>query len=435
MIYSFDIFDTVLTRKTFRPGDIHLLVAQDLIAEKLWADSVVEWRNSREAAERAARRAALAEEISIDDIKVELEAAYGAALASRAIELELQRELAETVGISSTLARLNELVGEGRRVIYVSDMYLPRRLILSMLDKVGAPAAPLFLSSEIGTTKYAGNLFKYVAEHFRTPLSTIKHTGDHADADYKVPGRLGVATTLFKGSRPTLLETQIYQRLVDGSPLLATTLSGAMRAARLKLTPDLHPKVYLTRLGTQEGALVHIGFVLWLVHQIAELGATKVSFLARDGYLPAKIFEVLRSKLTKTLSAATYTYASRQSLHLASLTPPPTAEDLLWIMLATQSLTFKEWLFRLGLERAELQGLQGGETEIPREDDAFAHCKDQCLQLLQSREFMALVAQKARAARELARDYLRPRISPDNDDVAIVDICWNGRNARPVAAR
>src|SRR5258708_29355309 len=40
---------------------------------------------------------------------------------------------------------------------------------------------------------------------------------------------------------------------------------------------------------------------------------------------------------------------------------------------------------------------------------------------------MALVAQKARAARELARDYLRPRISPDNDDVAIVDIGWNGR--------
>src|SRR5258708_39787260 len=74
MIYSFDIFDTVLTRKTFRPGDIHLLVAQDLIAEKLWADSVAEWRNSREEAERVARCAALAEESWLVDINVEVTA-------------------------------------------------------------------------------------------------------------------------------------------------------------------------------------------------------------------------------------------------------------------------------------------------------------------------------------------------------------------------
>jgi predicted HAD superfamily hydrolase len=430
MIYSFDIFDTVLTRRTFRASDIHLLVGRDLIAEGLWHGSAAAWQAARQTAERKARQRTRAEEISLSDIEACLPSDGAAPLARRAVELELQHELAQVAGIGVTLDRLSDLEKQGQAICYTSDMYLPAAQILAMLGAVGAPRAPLFLSCERGASKRSGALFRSVAEQFGVPLSEITHVGDHTGSDYTIPSGLGLKAMLFKDSLPTMLEAQIYERLKGHAPLLASTLAGGMRAARLRTAPECAG--HLARLGTQEGAVVHIGFVLWLLGQINQLGPQGIAFLARDGYLSSKVYEVLRSRLAPAAPPGAYTYASRQSLHLASLGSEFTDEDMAWIMAGTEGLTFKEWLFRLGVERSELSLPQHPLLRIPGDAEAFTACKADCQQLLKTPEFLALALAKAREARALACDYLERRIAPAKGSAAIVDIGWNGRMQRSI---
>jgi hypothetical protein len=351
-------------------------------------------------------------------------------IAARAIALELHYELAESVAIESVLAQIKQQLAEGLQVVYASDMYLPRHQVEAMLARVGAPPLPLFLSSELCVTKRSGNLFRQIAAHFQVSLRDIHHTGDHRDSDQKVPRRLGVKTTWFRGALPTPLETELYRQLAGSSPMLAATLAGAMRAARLNLKFSVPPSASLARLGTQEAALIHIGFALWLLRQLGDLKPTKLSFLARDGYLASRIFQVFNSRFMTLLAPGAYVYASRQALHLAGLKSAITEEDRAWIMSSSKSMTFKDWRFRLGVSRSELSALPGLPTAIPRDDDALSSSKEPCLQLLETPAFLALVLQKARAARELASEYLAPNIWADDGEVAVVDIGWNGRMQR-----
>jgi FMN phosphatase YigB (HAD superfamily) len=418
----------------FQPADIHLLVARHLIVEGLWERSAVDWRECRTSAERDARRVTGGEEITIGDIRVQLAARGVQALLARAIDLELQYELSETVGIRSTLDEIEDLIEKGERVVYTSDMYLPAEQVRSMLVKAGAPAAPVFLSSEIGKTKRSGDLFWHVAEQCQVAPGQITHTGDHADSDDRIPRRLGLRTKLFKRSRPTQLEAGVYRRLKETAPLLAATLCGAMRASRLELSNTSEGMAYMPLLGTQEGALIHIGFVLWIVQQFADLSPEKIAFLARDGYLSSRIFEVLRHVLNTETPSASYTYASRQSLHLPGLNSRIMEEDLAWIMVPAQSLTFGEWLFRLGMVHGDMAGLNIAGIEVPSELSAFDDCKDACLQLLQSPDFVAVALSKSAQFRQLACDYLQPRLVSERGLTAIVDIGWNGRMQRSIVA-
>jgi hypothetical protein len=409
------------------------LVARDLIAENCWKGSLVDWRTARESAERAARVLPVAgEEIALADIQAQLRAAVGERISARAVELELHHELEETIGISSTLSRIGELMAANQRVVYTSDMYLPIGHVKAMLAKGGAPSAPVFLSSELGMTKRSGRLFKYIAAHFKIPLADIRHTGDHRESDYRVPRRIAVKAMLFEESQPTPLESELYLTLSRGSPLMATTLAGAMRAARLSLPARPDDKEHLSRLGTQEGAVIHIAFALWIAWTLIAVKPAKIVFLARDGYLPMLLFDVLRQKIAAHLPESTYAYASRQALHLAGLKSKPRDEDLLWIMVPSSGLTFESWHFRLGLTRAEICAAVGEEREIPDADAPFSACKGLCAELLECEAFVGLALRKAREQRELATEYLAPLIAPEAQPTSLIDIGWNGRMQRSI---
>jgi predicted HAD superfamily hydrolase len=432
MLYSFDVFDTVLTRRVFRPHDIHLLVARDLAADGVWPHGLSAWRDLRIRAERQARMAGAADEITLGEIEAQLRSHCGAACAASAMHLELRHELHEAVAIPAALKAIQELRADGQQIVYISDMYLPQAHVLAMLNRVGAPDAPLFLSSQIGQTKRSGRLFEHVARHHGVPLRTLVHLGDHELSDYRIPRKLGVRATLFKGSLPTPLEASLYQRLSAESPLLAATLAGGMRAARLRQESSSSANPHLSLLATQEAALVHIGYVLWLLAQFGELAPKKTCFLARDGYLPWKAFAVLAPGNAPELAEPAYAFVSRQSLNLAGLTDSIADEDLSWIMLATEALTFADWLFRLGLQHAELVHLPELARALPAADAAFAACRQDCLTLLRTPKFVELILAKAAEARRLASQYLRPLVFPTDGTTAIVDIGWNGRMQRSI---
>ena len=175
---SFDIFDTLIIRPYVLPTDLfrHMEI---LYGKEGFADS-------RIAAERQARRRHPGE-ITLDEIYHELGVGFED---MKDLEIRMEIDLAlPNTGIKGLLQKLS---AKGKRIILVSDMYLPENVIKEMLDRCGIGYDGLYISSEIGSTKHDGSLFRHVLEDLKINPADLFHIGDNRHSDYNIPKALGI---------------------------------------------------------------------------------------------------------------------------------------------------------------------------------------------------------------------------------------------------
>ncbi|MBI2354878.1 MAG: HAD hydrolase-like protein [Deltaproteobacteria bacterium] len=196
--YSFDIFDTVLTRNVLYPKDVFRLV-QHLIPGRLpklsprlaacfWGERI--W------SEFTARRKSAGEDITLVEIYRALAIANGLDDAQRdslmSLELEIESEVLMPVQGSAEL--LESLRSRGGGVVFVSDMYLSSDFIRGVLVRFGLykPGDRLYVSGETGRTKGSGNLFRLMLRDLEILPNELVHFGDNPRTDYMVPRSLGI---------------------------------------------------------------------------------------------------------------------------------------------------------------------------------------------------------------------------------------------------
>lgn len=157
-MYSFDIFDTLITRTTANPWGIFALIKDRLRIEnegnqleEYVIDNFFELRIHSEELSRKAGSFQKKEEVTLYDIYTAM--AVCGCLDEDQIkylcELETETEIANVVGIEENIQRLKRLLEQGERVILVSDMYLPTDTIRRMLlqtDEVFREI-PIYVSS------------------------------------------------------------------------------------------------------------------------------------------------------------------------------------------------------------------------------------------------------------------------------------------------
>ena len=429
--YSFDIYDTLLVRTVYAPEGIFLLVGEELRRRNLWDGTPEEWTRRRREAEGAARQGS-AREIRLDDIRRELSRSLDSGVVDIALALELEIELRCSVGISQTLERVRGLVEAQKDVFYISDMYLPAAHIRRTLEQIGAPALSLHLSCDTGKTKRGGELFDEVVGAPGSERLHLHHVGDNRTADVNVPRKRGLSAEHFIASRPTILERHIHDKIATHDATAATVIAGALKAARLSPPSGLDALQSARWLNaTQTGAILHLGFVSWIVEMVRERKPDRVFFLARDGFVPSKLYERLRAA-DPSLPPASYLYVSRQSLHVASIQGAIENEDRRWILAKTEQLTFGEWLFRLGLERdrdftaaqIELLALPPSAQRMDGSDQEL------CRSLLDQPVFRGKVLERAAERRADVVTYLQQEGLMQCDHPCFIDIGWHGRMQR-----
>ncbi|NQS88899.1 hypothetical protein HQ584_03815, partial [Patescibacteria group bacterium] len=188
-IYSFDVFDTVLTRIVAKPKDIFLLMQSELKGRDIQLpDKVIEnFAPIRVNSERTARRSARREDIKIEDIYAQLGRKYGlnGKQIAELIKLELETEYRSVCPICWTISEINSLRAQGKRIIFISDMYLPEQHIREMLVKVGVyqEGDKLYVSGESGLKKRTGSLFKYILEQEHCNPHQMSHCGNNLHSD------------------------------------------------------------------------------------------------------------------------------------------------------------------------------------------------------------------------------------------------------------
>jgi FMN phosphatase YigB (HAD superfamily) len=436
----FDVFDTLVTRSVARPADVFLLVAERLVElGLLTSDQAREWPLERSETERRLRASKAPREITLELIARHLARRWSMPEASvqrmARAEMEIERRLIRPLPHAPALVHAARF--RGRRVAFVSDMYLPAAFIRSFLQDFGicCPGDPIFVSSECGVTKHSGALFQHVAATLGAAPRAIEHVGDNEHSDFAVPQRLGIRTQLRTETKLNRYEAAIAETGLL-PPRTRSLLAGAARLARLGCA-DPASNHARTLTGVAAGLIgpLTLIFASWALERARALHLRRIFFLSRDGQMPFRIARRLLIAAGGEAAdpdggdrlAAHYLYASRQAWHPAAIFSLD-SHDLRWLFADhSDSLTLDRFAERCGLRPNELRQLLPSELQTrmgTRIDDAARAALSSHLQ--EDTPARARILDRAASYRIRVSEYLRSQGADRSEESALLDIGWNG---------
>lgn len=346
-VISFDIFDTLLVRPFLYPTDLFYFLEKDFLKE-FDVKSYYEFAQIRIEEEKRIRNIEglknnLNEEVTLKQIYDQMAIDYGfdrkklEKIEKRECELEIkfcyQRKFVKQL---YDLARYN-----GKKIIATSDMYLPKETILAMLKKCGYEVDALYLSSDIGLGKYTTNLFKYIMQNNNNLASEYLHIGDNWQSDVENPVKVGwksfhiqKTTDIFMGYHPVIYGGNIFNSIkstgMDVDLLAAEWGFVGYRCAMAIIANKLfdNPMVSYNKNSNFDIDPYVVGYSVlgeylfavtdWIRNEVQNTKCSTIHFIARDGYLPMRAFEIFK-KYYRNLPNTNYLYASRKSMMVADI--------------------------------------------------------------------------------------------------------------------
>ena len=193
---SFDVFDTLVLRTVANPTDVFEVV-ESSYNKGDHGKTISSFKSERIKAESVARSKSEGKEITLDAIYQELGEVYDPATVDVLKTIEVNTELDVCAANPELLSFYQRMKGLGKRIVMVSDMYLPSEVIGNILARCGYGGyEKLYVSSEYGVMKRYGDLFELVKKDYSD--GSILHIGDHPIADYSVAKKKGVMAFLYR---------------------------------------------------------------------------------------------------------------------------------------------------------------------------------------------------------------------------------------------
>lgn len=318
-VFSFDIFDTCITRMHAYPRDLFYDLglrlapasangsarqrfAQRFQRARICAEKIANWRarhHGRAHADIHSIYQNLRWLIRLDRTLDEL------------VSIELALEDESLYPIGETMALIESLRTAGHRIVFISDMYIPGRLLRPLLMRKGViqEGDDLYVSCDVGCAKYDGRLFEYVLEHERLSGADLLHTGDNQQADIAKATMHGIRTQHFTAAHLTEREARFA-----GSKLpresACTWLTGFSRRCRLAMRHKSahveHPLDSIIFGVVMPFLLAH---VQWVLDDARQRGIRRLYFIARDGEVLLKIARQLNPEGIELR----YLYGSRRA--------------------------------------------------------------------------------------------------------------------------
>ena len=448
-VLSLDVFDTALGRVVRQPVDAFHLLAPG-IRRELGVDDELPVALLRASAERAARarrhREAGHEEINLWDIYEEFCAQAGmdpAVYRDRLAAVEAEVETAVLYANPAVLAAAAAAERAGTRVVFVSDMYLPREFIVEALRRVGygVDKGALYLSSERGVSKHGGGLFDVLLRELGVAPTDIVHVGDNFHSDVERARQRGLRTLHWNtdDEQPLAHQSANGQAVpFADDELLSSLCTGLVQRARATVAAPAEPgdRAWWERLGYEVGGPLYFTFLHWLLVQARRERRDRLFFLARDGHYLREACEVLSARGCYRVEA-TEMAASRRLFNVPGITALDHT-SMPFLLTPNPGLRVRHFFTRLGLEPEEFAdevrraGLASLDEAVTTAGGVFRSEKDH---VAMHRLFTALAprllthagAERARLERyfdEVGFD------AAHADRMAVVDLGWQASSAR-----
>lgn len=360
-IVSFDIFDTLITRRINDPA-----IAFDLMEHRHTEDSpalvsLLEER-MRTAGRVLGAHAGKVDDISIEDIYAEM-SFYRDSEHERNIEVELCTS--HPLGL-----KLYNYAKKRGKVIYIaSDMYLDQQTIEKILRKCEVTKwDKLFLSSKLGKKKDTGKLFIHMlaqAKKIGYSASDIFHIGDNWLGDVRRPKHEGIVTKRFvpineKSTTLVTLTKEAKSRLSQNGRIwnsFSTQATRLWHEENTKLASDFY-----TKLGFELTGPLASMMAIMTAGEARRSGVRKIVFMARDGRIIKNAFDTLYSaEIARGEFESNYLHLSRATVVPATFTHPLSANDIAFL---TEGLHLGQKTVRYFIEKAGLSAEENNTAKV-----------------------------------------------------------------------
>lgn len=279
-VISFDIFDTLIFRPFSSPTDVFYLIGEkfdflDFKNLRVWA----EWDARMKCKQKNGHM-----EVSLQDIWENLEENTGLnAEEGMRLECEIEEKLCyANPYMLQVWKRLQEL---GKRIIIVSDMYLPRLCIEKILQNAGYMGAErIYISNEYGENKAGGDLFRRVIRDFSG--ARIVHIGDNPHSDHKMAKANGLDILPYQNVNKNML---LY-RPMDMSSMIGGAYRGLV-SNHLYNGSKTFSIDY--EYGYVYGGLFVVGYCHFIHVYYEQHHLDQLLFLARDGDILRRVYQKL----------------------------------------------------------------------------------------------------------------------------------------------
>lgn len=423
-IVSFDIFDTLITRRLSKPE-----VVFDLLEFKHTHREPAPVKLFPERMETAGRvlmsHDGRRDDVNIDQIYAEMAFFKNA---------EIEKDIEVSVSVSHPIGIfLYNYARERQKKIFIaSDMYLDATTIEKILRKNGFTHWDhLFLSSVTGRKKESGRMYdllKARAEQFGVAPSKILHFGDNRHSDVDMARLAGLKASHF----PALYEERVsvLDPGIDGSKLSQIgRLWGSLSEQSLKLwrkTPTGSAATFFTRLGFEVTGPLAAMMALFVRQTADETGVSEIVFMARDGRIIKDAFdELFREDIASGRYVPRYLHLSRATVVPATFERELSSNDVYFLLeglhLGVMPLAY--FLAKAGLDPNDRQVIRKVKEHFSSSDFVpnWSHLSEAAKLIRSLSEAIFLAASPKR---RLLKDYLEQNGLLNARKFLVVDVGW-----------
>ncbi|MCX7998055.1 MAG: HAD-IA family hydrolase [Leptospiraceae bacterium] len=414
LIYSFDVFDTLITRKYADSRD-PIRIACIKVAKKFQ----LEWQelfHLRMFVEERTREDSQKEDISFEEIYDALRKnySYWKDVWNELQQLEWEKELESVQVVWENFHLFHKLKKENRKLILVSDMYLRKTQIMDLLQQCNYDLdnVEIYVSSEIGLAKYTGNLYKHIAENLKLN-EKILHIGDNWNSDVLKAQENKIEAKHFIETHLHEAEKNLFQN-VEWSET-DSLFVGLLRRNRLEYFQEsLLPKDKFKSISDFTSIILFpflLSFVLWLKQN--KKPKEKLYFIARDGHFLYEIYKTLFPE-----DKVDYLHGSRQAWFLPCMNIE-SQEDYDWLFLKDHPRNWKYLANKLELP-LELKNQISEKFSLL---DTTELTQKKLQEILLDNEFTSSIQTIIKERRKRLISYLHYKQVGQNE-TAFVDLGW-----------
>lgn len=283
-VISFDIFDTTIFRVCQDPKNVF-----DYIGKQA---EIADFTSLRIRAQKeASKKYGVSTNLYTIYQELQVICGFSKEKVDYLRQLEVDAESSFCRPKRTTITLIEDLIKNGKTIIFSSDMYLSSKEITYIFEKLGITLKydNMFVSCEMGASKSDGELFGIVKKQY--PLKRIVHIGDYWRSDTLKALRSKVDAVYY----PVDSDNDRYRYWLNNSVSAKEN--------------------FIYMWAYREFAPVLWNFCEWIYSEAIRNGDKNILFLTREGAFIKKLFDVFNKN--SSLNTNVF-YASRRSLLCAS---------------------------------------------------------------------------------------------------------------------
>jgi FMN phosphatase YigB (HAD superfamily) len=357
-------------------------------------------------------------------------------LLERVTDYEIAMENSMLVPRDGVVSWLKELADAGKRVLVLSDIYLPAKHLERLLDHAGilAYVEKVVSSADSFLAKASGLAYPLVAEREAVDPARWLHIGDNPISDGFRPLEHGIRSLLIQ-------DAEEYRRRAIAARHYFYSLKRpfwrgrAIQQLMAPLEKENGPRSALYREGYNFLGPVIAMYLHYVAERCREKKIRRLYFLSREGWMFKQVWERTMPLLYPDggLPETEYLYVSRQALAGASCAHEGMTQakaDIVFLPAGNRSFRDVCRVFSLDPESMEphlaRHGLALDSVLSPAHDGFHIDHRRAFEKLMRDPDYQAEVKQQSQTANRALQKYLESVGFFGQPDVALVDVGWLG---------